>query len=276
MVCKFYVFSFPSGASCQIPYVQRGCSPLTTEFGGRMEEEVVAVSSTPSLYTRMILKVGFNRFFNNLLKHLRFTTAVTSYYSNGIAQWIGDRSTFGIVHRYSVEKNRSSSSSPQEERGQFPWLIESPFYDGISLVLCSAKEETLQLQTALTRQRHHWYRRLSKSPLNSGFKLSMVEEEGSKSSNRINIVYQPKQLQVDGGDIQLDSIILNNNNTQEEKGPSTAAAAAIAGNGRRDIIICRSNLDNVLGAFLDDAYTSVENGGGQSEQIVSPQKCFIF
>lgn len=237
-----------------------------------MEEEVVVVSSTPSLYTRMILKVGFNRFFNNLLKHLRFTTAATNYYSNGIAQWIGDRSTFGIVHRYSVEKNRSSA----EGRGQFPWLTESPFYDGISLVLCSAKEETLQLQTALTRQRHHWYRRLSKSPLNSGFKLSMVEEEGSKSSNRINIVYQPKQLQVDGGDIQLDSIILNNS-TQEDKGSSTAtAAAAIAGDGRRDIIICRSNLDNVLGAFLDDAYTSVEDGGGQSEQIVSPQKCFIF
>ena len=241
-----------------------------------MEEEVVVVSSTPSLYTRMILKVGFNRFFNNLLKHLRFTTAATSYYSNGIAQWIGDRSTFGIVHRYSVEKNRSSSSSSQEG-GQFPWLTESPFYDGISLVLCSAKEETLQLQTALTRQRHHWYRRLSKSPLNSGFKLSLAEEEkGSKSSSnsRINIVYQPKQLQVDGGDIQLDSIILNNNNTQEEKGSSTTAA--IAGDGRRDIIICRSNLDNVLCAFLDDAYTSVEDGGGQSEQIVSPQKCFIF
>lgn len=140
------------------------------------------------------------------------------------------------------------------------WIFrESPYYNGISLVLCCAKEETLQLQQALTRQRHHWYRRLSKSPLNSGFKLNLTEEKSS-SNNRINIVYQPKQVQVDG-DVHLDNIILNSHQISRSDEESTKRLTE-----NRDIIICQSNLDNVLGAFLDDAYTPIK---GDSEQNVS-------
>lgn len=72
----------------------------------------------------------------------------------------------------------------------------------------------------------------------------MLNEE----SNSVNIFYKPKQLEIDH-DIQLEDIILNTDERQNY--PESCI-------GNRDIIVCRTNLDNCLTAFLDDAYTVVD------------------
>lgn len=79
---------------------------------------------------------------------------------------------------------------------------------------------------------------MSKSPLNSGFKTDLNDNE-----NQFSILYQAKHIpsNTNGHQFDLDQIILDLKNCDTK--PDT------------DIIICKSKISNCLLAFFDDAFT---------------------
>ncbi|KAI2796870.1 hypothetical protein BLOT_014567 [Blomia tropicalis] len=167
----------------------------------------------------------------NLLDQNDIETAAK--FSDSISQWIGKRSSFGVIHQYNVQSNDGEIS-------EWNQLSSNQLCRNISLILFCPKEETYQLQQMLTRIRNHWYKKLSRSPLNSGFR-SILNEQNST----VNIMYHPKQI-VTRDDVQLDEIILNEVAKQNNGGHQHV--------DKYDIIICRTNLNNCMMAFLDDAF----------------------
>ncbi|XP_046915659.2 DNA polymerase subunit gamma-2, mitochondrial [Dermatophagoides farinae] len=151
------------------------------------------------------------------------------FYDKNLSQWISQKSSFGIIYQYPCRFQNDHEDS------KFKFLHEPHINQHVSLVLFCPKSETLKLQQMLTRTRFHWYRKLSKSPMKSGFQTNLNGNE-----NLFQIGYQPKRPIFDES-ITLDTIRLNcgeQNSVQDV-----------------DIISCNSNLHNCLLAFLDDCFT---------------------
>lgn len=161
-----------------------------------------------------------------------------SYQGQGIEalEWlnknrtISDRlegnSSFGVIHRY-----RTNASTN----------------DSLSLIFFSRTTETLQFQQMLSRIRYHWFRKLSRSPLNAGF-----ERVFDESRNILNINYQPKHMATKEC-LHVDEIIFNSDLLRDQMDVAEKHCQQF------DVTVCKSNLDKCLLAFLDDAFTVKNN-----------------
>ncbi|KAF7489013.1 hypothetical protein SSS_06892 [Sarcoptes scabiei] len=140
--------------------------------------------------------------FDDFIDHKHFNRNLVKnsldYYSNYLHKWLNHSTSFGLTYQHSLQ------SIPSRIDQEYNY-DHSHIDIGLSLVLFCNQKETLSIQQMLTRTRYHWYRKLSKSPMNSGFQTKLDENH-----NIFSIYYDSEQIPSTPS-LQLDEIIFDRN-----------------------------------------------------------------